>query len=94
MLYNLIVMTGDGPKPDSVDHSETPDNTFVILGTLADTTWRMFVPSVGFTLLGVWLDSLWDTKPWAMTVGIVVGVLGAYLLVAKQIKTIRRGSKP
>ena len=70
------------------------DTARVLLGTIGDTTWRMFVPSVGFTLLGVWLDSLWDTKPWAMTVGIVVGVLGAYLLVAKQIKTIRRGSKP
>ena len=78
----------------SSQSNDSPSAVRILLGDIADTTWRMFVPSVGFTLLGVWLDSLWDTKPWAMTAGLVVGVLGAYLLVAKQIKTIRRGSKP
>ena len=29
------------------------DTARVLLGTIGDTTWRMFVPSIGFTLLGV-----------------------------------------
>lgn len=64
-----------------------------LLGTIADTTWRMFIPSVGFTLLGVWADAQLGTKPWLMVAGIVVGCLGAYLLVAKQIKDIKRSSR-
>ena len=61
----------------------------VLLMTIGDTTWRMFVPSVGFTLLGVWADVQLDTKPWLMVVGIVVGCTGAALLVKKQISGIK-----
>jgi hypothetical protein len=61
----------------------------VLLMTIGDTTWRMFVPSVGFTLLGVWADLQLDTKPWLMVVGIVVGCTGAALLVKKQISGIK-----
>lgn len=61
--------------------------------TIADTTWRMFVPSVGFTLLGVWADSQMYTKPWLMVAGIVVGVASAYLLVSRQIGKLKRSAK-
>ena len=61
----------------------------VLLMTIGDTTWRMFVPSVGFTLLGVWADLQLGTKPWLMVVGIVVGCTGAALLVKKQISGIK-----
>lgn len=62
----------------------------VLLGTIGDTTWRMFVPSVGFTLLGVWLDSQFGTKPWLMTIGIFVGFLGAFLLVRHQLGRLKK----
>ena len=61
--------------------------------TIADTTWRMFVPSVGFTLLGVWADSQMYTKPWLMVAGIVVGAASAYLLVSRQIDKLKRSAK-
>ncbi len=61
--------------------------------TIADTTWRMFVPSVGFTLLGVWADSQMYTKPWLMVAGIVVGAASAYLLVSRQIGKLKRSAK-
>lgn len=61
--------------------------------TIADTTWRMFVPSVGFTLLGVWADAQWHTKPWLMIVGIVIGAVSAYLLVAQQIARLKGSGK-
>ena len=65
------------------------DTARVLLGTIGDTTWRMFVPTVGFTLLGVWADAQLDTKPWLMVAGIVVGCTGAALLVKKQISGIK-----
>lgn len=86
-------MTTDSKKPDTAEGDHASDSAIVIFGTLADTTWRMFVPSVGFTLFGVWLDSLWGTKPWLMGLGIIVGIFGAYLLVAKQMKSARRSTK-
>ena len=60
--------------------------------TIADTTWRMFVSLVGFTLLGVWADSQMYTKPWLMVAGIVVGVASAYLLVSRQIGKLKRSA--
>lgn len=72
-----------GEKTPSVDH------TGVILTTIGDTTWRMFVPTVGFTLLGVWADAQFETKPWLMFGGIVLGFVGAFLLVRKQISDIK-----
>lgn len=73
----------DGQKKPSEQHTE------VILATIGDTTWRMFVPTVGLTMLGVWLDSGFGTKPWLMFMGIVIGFLGAFLLVKKQISGIK-----
>lgn len=72
--------SSDGPKS-----SPRSDITY-LLATAADTTWRMFVPAVGFTLLGAWADRHFDTKPWLMVLGIVVGVAGAIMLVRKQLR--------
>ncbi len=56
-----------------------------VFGVMADTTWRIFVPVVGLTLLGVWLDRSWQTKPWLMFAGIPIGALCAVVLVKRQI---------
>lgn len=56
-----------------------------MLGTIADTTWRMFIPSIGGTLLGVWADRSWGTTPWLMIVGIAIGAGVAGLLVWRQL---------
>lgn len=58
--------------------------------TMADTTWRMFVPSVGLTLLGAWLDGQFGTKPGLTFGGIVLGFAGAALLVYLQLRGIKR----
>lgn len=73
------------------DAKKTPDAdaVMVIFGTIGDTTWRMFVPSVGLTLLGVWADMQFGTKPWLMAVGVVLGFAGAALLVRQQLVGIK-----
>ena len=91
-----IILTDMGKELDenSVTKSDsTADSTIVILQTIGDTTWRMFVPSVGFTLFGVWLDSVFGTKPWLMVAGIVIGAAGAVLLVREQMKRLKRTAK-
>lgn len=56
------------------------------LATIADTTWRLFVPSIGLLLLGVFLDSYFSTKPWLMIVGLILGVFLSIMLVVLQIR--------
>ena len=72
-----------------------PDRSTVILllGTMGDTTWRMFVPAIGLTVLGLLADKWLHTTPWIMTAGIIVGILGAYVLVKRQIKEVRKDDK-
>ena len=71
-------------------HASRGLGSATLIATIADTTWRMFVPSVGFTLLGVWLDEQFQTKPWLMLTGIVLGCVLAVMLVRRQIMAIRR----
>lgn len=83
-------MSDGEKKSDIVDDGRSADNFAVILKTMGDTTWRMFVPTALFTLLGVWLDSQFDTKPWLMIIGIILGALGAILLVRQQFISVKR----
>lgn len=83
-------MPEDDKKSDIADDGRTADNLGVILKTMGDTTWRMFVPTALFTLLGVWLDSQFGAKPWLMIIGIALGALGAVLLVRRQLVNIKR----
>lgn len=72
-----------------------PDRSTVILllGTIGDTTWRMFIPTIGLTVLGLLADKQLHTTPWIMTAGIVLGILLAYALVRRQIKKVKQDDK-
>lgn len=61
----------------------------ILLGTAADTTWRLFLPSIGGTLLGLWADKSWDTTPWLTATGVVLGSVIAGYLVYNQIKNVK-----
>lgn len=61
----------------------------MLLGTIGDTTWRMFVPTVGFTILGLLGDKWLHTTPWIMVAGIVIGIYLAYVLVKSQVKKVQ-----
>lgn len=62
---------------------------FLVL-TIADTTWRLFIPSIGLTVVGLLLDKQLQTTPWIMTTGLVVGVMIAIFLVRAQIKKVEK----
>ena len=83
-------------SPDSTDNVPAPpeqSTVILLLKDTGDTTWRMFVPSIGFTLLGVWLDGQLSTKPWLMIIGIGVGCLLAFVLVYRQLAAVKRNNK-
>lgn len=57
-----------------------------MFGTMADTTWRMFIPVIGLALGGVWIDRTYGTKPFITIIGIIVGIAIAAYLVRLQFK--------
>ena len=67
-----------------------PSTVILLLTTIGDTTWRMFVPTIGLTILGLLADKWLQTTPWVMIFGIVAGSYLAYLLVKNQIKRVRQ----
>lgn len=62
----------------------------MLLGTIGDTTWRMFVPTVGMTVLGLLADKWLHTTPWIMIAGILLGSYLAYVLVKRQVKKVQQ----
>ncbi|MES2876446.1 MAG: AtpZ/AtpI family protein [Patescibacteria group bacterium] len=71
---------------------EPPKNSTVLLllGTIADTTWRMFVPIVGLLLLGVWVDRTYGTLPWATAALTILGIAIAAELVRRQLTNVNK----
>jgi hypothetical protein len=73
------------------DHQMPPkQSTVLLMLTIADTTWRLFIPIIGLMLAGLWLDKQAGTKPWLMILGIILGVAIAILLVRVQIKKVKK----
>lgn len=59
--------------------------TLYLITSMADTTWRMFVPTLGLLLCGNALDDKLQTHPWFMLVGALLGGWIAAVLIKKQI---------
>ncbi|MBH2007013.1 AtpZ/AtpI family protein [Candidatus Saccharibacteria bacterium] len=74
--------SGDSPKP--------PEKSTVILliSDIGDVTWRMFVPTIGLALGGVYLDRQLDTGPWIMLLGASIGAVIAGILIKKQLQRV------
>lgn len=54
--------------------------------TMADTTWRMFVPILGLLLLGIFVDKSIGSFPWFTLLGFVVGVALSAVLIRNQLR--------
>lgn len=57
---------------------------------IADTSARLFVPTIGGTILGIWADHNFDTKPWMTVAGVMLGAALAFVLVFMQLRSIKR----
>lgn len=65
----------------------------LIFMTALDTTWRAFVPTLGGVFLGIGLDHLWGVAPVATIVCLILGALTSALLIAKQLRDVRKPLK-
>lgn len=71
-------------------HKVANNGTAVMLFlTILDTTWRLFAPTIGLTVIGVVLDNMFQTKPWFTAIGVTIGALVSFLLVYQQLKRIK-----
>ncbi|USN96189.1 MAG: AtpZ/AtpI family protein [Candidatus Nomurabacteria bacterium] len=70
----------------SDDKPTPPEKSTVILlfATAADTTWRMFLPTLGGTGIGLWLDGQFKTEPWYGIGGLTIGIVVTAFLIRQQ----------
>ncbi len=66
----------------------TENTTATLLLTMADTTWRMVVPTAILAVLAVMADLEFGTKPWLTIASIPVGLMLSALLVRRQMRNI------
>ena len=79
-------------KETDASASKTDDfNAATLLTkTMISTTWRMFLPTVGLTLLGLWLDNVSGMKMRWLLAGIISGAIISVILVVLQIAKIKQ----
>jgi len=69
--------------------AEKSGSTAVLLLTLADTTWRILVPTLILALLGLKLDITWHSAPWLTLIGTALGFGLAGLLIKRQLEEVK-----
>lgn len=74
----------DKPKP--TEGKPEKSAALILFSIAADTTWRMFVPTLGGTLIGLWLDGIFKTEPWCGIGGLAIGIVITALLVRQQYR--------
>lgn len=62
----------------------------LIFMTALDTTWRAFAPTLGGVFLGIGIDHWLDSAPIATIACLLLGTLLSILLIAKQLRDVRR----
>ena len=79
-------------KETDIPANDTGDSgaMMILARTMIGTMWRMFLPTIGLTLLGLWLDNVSGMKMRWLIAGIVSGAIISVVLVALQIAKIKQ----
>jgi len=79
-------------KETDISANDTGDSgvMMILARTMIGTMWRMFLPTIGLTLLGLWLDNVSGMKMRWLLAGIVSGAIFSVILVALQIAKIKQ----
>ena len=79
-------------KETDISANDTGDSgaMMILARTMIGTTWRMFLPTIGLTLLGLWLDNVSGMKMRWLLAGIISGAIISVILVALQIAKIKQ----
>ena len=79
-------------KETDISANDTGDSgaMMILARTMIGTMWRMFLPTIGLTLLGLWLDNVSRMKMRWLLAGIISGAIISVVLVALQIAKIKQ----
>jgi len=79
-------------KETDISANDTGDSgaMMILARTMIGTMWRMFLPTIGLTLLGLWLDNVSGMKMRWLLAGIISGAVVSVVLVALQIAKIKQ----
>ena len=79
----------DEKQQRPVESAPTSEHTTAtLLLTMADTTWRMVVPTAVLAVLAVMADLKFGTKPWLTMASVPVGLGLSALLVRRQMRNV------
>lgn len=82
--------SNDSTKGTDAGQPRSHSSAILMLATIADTTWRMFVPIIGLLVLGLLADKQLKTTPWLMIIGLVCGIAVTTLLIRRQFQAVRK----
>ena len=79
-------------KETDISANDTGDSgaMMILARTMIGTMWRMFLPTIGLTLLGLWLDNVSGVKMIWLLAGVISGAIISVILVAFQIAKIKQ----
>ena len=79
-------------KETDISANDTGDSgaMMILARTMIGTMWRMFLPTIGLTLLGLWLDNVSGMKMRWLLAGIISGAIISVILVTLQIAKIKQ----
>ena len=79
-------------KETDISANDTGDSgaMMILARTMIGTMWRMFLPTIGLILLGLWLDNVSGMKMRWLLAGIISGAIISVILVALQIAKIKQ----
>lgn len=88
----------ESPRPQSKPGRTTKPQSgisapMLIFMTALDTTWRAFIPTLGGVFLGIGIDHWFNIAPTATIVCLILGVITSTLLIAKQLRDVRKPLK-
>lgn len=79
------------PKPGRTTKEQSGlSASMLIFVTALDTTWRAFIPTLGGVFLGIGIDHLFNIAPVGTIICLALGVITSALLIAKQLRDIRK----
>ncbi len=76
-------------KDPQKDNQKSITDNASLMQTMADTSWRMLIPSAVFVAGGLYGDLHWGTKPWLTLFSVFLGLGVSVLLIKNQIKNVK-----
>jgi hypothetical protein len=77
------------PKDIRKEKPKSVSDNVSLLQTMADTSWRMLIPSAVFVAGGLYGDLHWGTKPWLTLFSVFLGLAVSVILIKNQISKVK-----